>query len=111
MKWPWVSRLAFDTVVSEATYLREQLSQAALAHAALEKNLVRISRSEAGLTEEPRQPREPIGPMPDELVKYIAGFDRRETRREMTSEAWRRRGRGIPWETIKAEVMAEEQES
>jgi hypothetical protein len=113
MIWPWVSRARFDDAAEQVrARLSDAMGQVEHLRAEVDRltdALVRIGRSEAGLSEEPRQPRPAPEPMPDELVKYIAAFGNRTVRREMTAVAWRRHVRGTPWATIVAEVMAEEQ--
>lgn len=110
MKWPWVSRLAYDAVVSERDHLRIQLNQMALDRASVVAQLTRISRREAGLPEIPREARPPLTPMPPELVEYIRGFAGQSLQKTMRDQAYIRNAKGESWESIMADVMREEEE-
>jgi len=47
MRWPWVSRLAYDLLVSERDSLRAQVAM-------LQADMIRVKRAEMGLRETPR---------------------------------------------------------
>lgn len=103
MRWPLVSRLAFDVVVSERDHLRTE-------NARLSESLVRIGRHEAGMAEQPRPARPPIEPMPDTLKDYIAKWGSHDLRKSQTTEAYKRHIRGVPWTTIEADLRDQEKE-
>ena len=110
MKWPWVSRLAYDAVVSERDHLRIQLNQMALDRASVVAQLTRISRREAGLPETPKEARKPMEPMPPALVEYIRGFAGQSLQKSMRDQAFIRCAKGESWDSIMADVMSEEEE-
>jgi len=102
MRFPLVSRLAFDVVAAERDHLRAE-------NARLSEALTRIGRHEAGMTEEPRAPRPVVEPMPESLKEHIAKWGSRDLRKQQTTEAYRRHVRGVPWTTIEADILAEEE--
>ena len=103
MRWPWVSRLAYDTVRGESDRLREQNAQL-LAH------ITRMDRVEHGLGETPRPERLALQPMPGELKAYIASFATPAIQKTMRDQAYRRHAKGQSWETIAQDVMREDSE-
>ena len=109
MNLPWVSRLAYDNMVSERDHLRIQLNQMALDRASVVAQLTRISRREAGLPETPKEPRVEIGPMPEALREYIAGFAGQSLQKQMRDVAYRQRAAGRSWDAIVAETIVEEE--
>jgi hypothetical protein len=98
MKWPWVSRRAFDMVVEERDRLRVMNDQ-------LMDHVKRINRVEHGLGELPRAKREPIETMPKQLRDYIDGFASAPLRVELRDLAFQRRIDGESWEEIIATLM------
>ena len=111
MKWPWVSRLAYENMVSERDHLRMQLSQMALDRASVVAQLTRISRREAGLPETPKEARKPMEPMPPALAEYIRGFAGQSLQKSMRDQAYIRCAKGESWDSIMADVMREEEET
>lgn len=101
MKWPLVSREAYEAACSERDWLRSQTGR-------LLEQLTRIGRREVGLPEVPRGARVEIGEIPAELARYIAGFESRSIRGAMRSEAFRRRQQGTSWEEIVSDAMKRE---
>lgn len=102
-RWPWVSRLAYDSVVDERDRLREQV-------AALTDSLTRIRRHEAGLHETPRPERRKLEPMPDRLKKHIEGFFNPSLRKQTRDGLYRRHARGESWPSIMDEVIPKDDE-
>jgi len=82
IRWPWVSRLAFDAVVDERDRLREKNDQ-------LIEHITRIARTEHGLTEVPRPPRPSHEPMPDKVKAYIDQWEGDRFRQELSRSAYR----------------------
>lgn len=103
MKWPWIARSAYDVVVDERDRLRAQNDR-------LTDHLTRVQRREAGMTETPRAPRPALEPMPRDLHDHIRGFASKALQRTQLEEAYRRHGRGEPWDSIKADIMEPAQE-
>lgn len=102
MRWPWVSRLAYEAVVSERDHLRAETTR-------LTEAMTRISRREVGLPETPKEPRAPMTPMPKELADYIRGFAGQSIQKSMRDTAYRMAAAGRPWPEIQALTMAEEE--
>jgi len=102
MRWPWVGRGRLDDALEQVAFLRAE-------NARLSEALTRIGRHEAGMTEEPRAPRPVVEPMPESLKEHIAKWGSRDLRKQQTTEAYRRHVRGVPWTTIEADILAEEE--
>lgn len=103
--WPWVSRRAFDLALSERDRLRDEQRQLLDRICALTEQVTRIQRFSQGMSEAPRQEREPLGRMPATLVEYIAGAQSSQIRREMERTFWRRRARGDSADAIVADLI------
>ena len=97
LRWPWVSRLAFDAVSAERDRLLAE-------NARLLDHVTRMERADRGLSEVPRQPRPPMEPMPRDLAEHIAGYDNPTVRVELRRTCFRR-ARNESWDAIKADVM------
>lgn len=105
MRLPWISRLAYEAVLSERDRLREQVDD-------LLEHLQRVDRVEHGMSELPRQPRPEIEPIPGKLDAYIEGFEAPpQVKAEMRREARRRRAKGQSWDGIAKQVIATEETS
>jgi hypothetical protein len=74
----------------------------------LTESLVRISRREVGLPEVPREARLPLEPMPRDLAEYIRGFASTSVQKQMRDVAYREHAQGVPWATIIAKTVTEE---
>ncbi len=98
MKWPWVSRRAYDVLIDERDRLRVQ-------NAELLEHVQRMDRVEHGVAETPRKPREDFGRPPKLLDDYINGFASPALRKEMHDRKWRMRAKGTAWEAIQAMIM------
>ena len=90
MKWPWVSRRAFDVV-------QEQLVEANARLKHLIEHNVRLERRQAGLKEAPTEVKE-IEPMPVEGLKLIRGWDDPQVREAETIEMVKLRARTGSWD-------------
>jgi hypothetical protein len=98
MKWPWVSRRAYDAVVDQKDVLLDQNSK-------LIEHLSRKSRFEAGMSETPRPPPKMREPMPEVLRDNIAGGSDSSMRRMRRTELERRYSRGESWDAIVDDVL------
>jgi hypothetical protein len=98
MKWPWVSRLAYEAVCSERDRLVAENGE-------LREHLKRTDRHAQGMSEVPRAPKPELGQMPNELRAHIMKFQTGAIAAQMMRESWRRRYRGDPWDVIKREMM------
>lgn len=104
MKWPLVSRRAYDVVVEERDRLREKVDD-------LTGAVVRMQRWEKGMSETPRQPKKPTQPMPKELVAHCQGFRDPRTRRMERNGLLRRHVvNGESWDDIAADVLPQPEE-
>lgn len=100
MKWPWISRRAFDLVCEERDRLRVQVDS-------LLDHTKRMDRNEHGLHEIPREQKPPLDPAPPELSEYIKGFAFKGFRQRMWKNAISRRARGESWAEIMASIKRE----
>jgi hypothetical protein len=98
MKWPWVSRRAYDAVIDQKDVLLDQNSK-------LIEHLSRKSRFEAGMSETPRAPVKVREPMPEVLRDNIAGGADSSMRRMRRTELERRYSRGESWDVIVDDVL------
>ena len=98
MRWPWVSRRAYDAVVDQKDALLDQNSK-------LIDHLSRKSRFEAGMSETPRPPPKVREPMPEVLRENIAGGADSSMRRMRRTELERRYSRGESWDVIVDDVL------
>jgi len=100
MKWPLVSRRAYDLLMDERDRLREQVDK-------LLDHIKRTDRVEHGMGEVPRPQKPPLEPMPDILADYFAGFADRNIARDSRNAALRRHNRGEAWASIVVDLMEE----
>ncbi len=100
MKWPWVSRRAYDVVAEQCIRLEAQVDK-------LQDALTRMTRVQVGLPEQTKE-RKQLEPMPQALEKHIMSYAGLNTRRMMRGAAYRRHARGEPWVDIMHDVMDEE---
>lgn len=101
MRSPWVSREAFDAVVSERDRLRGQVDQ-------LLDHRVRIERVKAGRPEVPTVVKPKGEPMDPDLLAWINDFDTavmqddiRERARMLKAES------GAPWHAVMQTLQQE----
>ena len=98
IRWPWVSRTAYDLVIEERDRLRAQNDEW-LDHAR------RVSRREKGMTELPPQPRKPQEPIPSSLNYIIDKFGSEQVRQNLRNNARIAHHRGgKAWSEITAEL-------
>jgi len=98
IRWPWVSRTAYDLVIEERDRLRLQNDEW-LDHAR------RVQRRKSGMTELPPQPREPQQPIPSSLTYVIDKYESEHVRQNLRNSAriaHHREGRA--WSEIQAEL-------
>lgn len=95
MKWPWVSRLAYDLVLDERDRLRAMCDK-------LTDDIVRIQRTKQGLREAPRPPKERVDlTVPPDIIDMIAGFQSPAVKDEVERQAKQLRANGTPWPEIR----------
>jgi len=101
IRWPWVSRLAYDQLLVDNEYLKTRLE-------VVFDQSMRIRRFESGLAETPRPVKAIVESMPPALYQYINGWKSESTRREQRAQAYRRHahGRGESWKDIMDDMMA-----
>lgn len=92
MRWPWVSRRAYEL-------LAEMLERERLRVDQLTDALIRLERKAAGLPERvpPTRPKREPEPMPSPLYDQIQGFANPSIRDFLMDQAFKERGRGRPW--------------
>ena len=100
MKWPLVSRRAFDTLASENAWLRAELEK----HRDHER---RIERKAHGLKEVPATPVEPMDPMPANLLNYVRSFAPGAIRDRHERDLYAARRQHGTWAAVEA-IMADE---
>lgn len=96
MRWPLVSRTAFDAVCSERDFLREQVS-----------HLRRLERVEAGLSETPAPAKKLLPPMPDEVRGWINSHDGDKMRDRLRKEAFAAAREAGSWAPVVARLTRE----
>lgn len=102
MSWlPFVSRLAYEVVVSERDRLRTKNDQ-------WEEHVRRVERKTAGMPELPLEKREPADLLvPSRVLRLINRFDNEAIRRGMRNDVLIAKNRGgKAWSEIEAELKA-----
>lgn len=102
MKWPWVSRLAFELVADERDRLRLQNDQ-------LIDATQRLSRRQLGMPETPK-PGTPMPPkepptIPAEIEEIISMFESEGVRVTLRQQCQARVIRGSTWEQLRTELL------
>jgi hypothetical protein len=93
MTWlPWVSRGRYDD-------MREQRDRLIMANGKLMDHVMRIDRTEHGLTEKPVEKRT-LKRIPESVTNLIAGFSNTTIQSSMTMEAKKQHAAGKPWPEI-----------
>ncbi len=100
MRWPLVSRRAYDVLLDERDRLRAANDQ-------LTEHLVRMHRVEHGVAETPRAPRPPVEEMPKSLVDYFDGLGNTAMARQLKREAANLHTRGESWPSIQGRILEE----
>lgn len=93
MRWPWVSRAAFEIVVEERNRLRER-------EEALQEALIRLARKGSGMPEEPRAQRKE-DPMPEDVRELVEMWDSQMTRDRLMEDAWKMYRRVGDWGPVR----------
>jgi len=96
MKWPWVSRRAYDLVVEERDYLRQQVER-------LQEHHQRIDRIEHGVAEVPRRERPPMQPIPKSFLDKLNAWASPAICKANRDAAFRRHAQGVSWDVIEVE--------
>ena len=91
--WPWTSVARLYDAKEEIERLRAQNDK-------LTDALVRLKRFESGMAETPRPPKREVLPMPPELKEHFKAIKNSSIRKELRDRAYKRHGRGEPWEKI-----------
>lgn len=111
MKWPFISRRAYDLLVEQRNLALQECDRLRQMHVKLTDHITRIDRIEHGVSEQPRPPKKELEEMPDKLKRYIDGYGNSSQRGELRRLAKKRYREGTPWDTIRREVMgAQEQD-
>jgi hypothetical protein len=101
LRWPWVSRLAYETVADERDRLREKNDE-------LMAHIVRMDRLEHGVGEVPRGPKKPREPMPRRLMRHLKSFDNSAMAHELIEQCVGRHRTGESWESIESDMLPKE---
>lgn len=83
--------------MSERDYLRGELAKA------LDHNR-RLERKEAGLTEKPREPKEP-DPVPEKIRKIVSAFGSTLTQEDQMTRVKRAHADGSSWDDIEGFLL------
>ena len=93
MRWPWVSRAAFDLLLDERNRLRKQNDD-------MLDSVTRVRRKEAGMPESSVRQREVVEDLPPEVVRYIMGFESEIMQHGVEDDVRRARKNGTSWAEI-----------
>lgn len=94
MRWPWVSRIAYDLLLDERDRLRAKNDN-------WEDHVRRVKRKEKGMTELPAEKKVPLEPIPGEIERIIQKFGSEATRQGVRNNVLMARHRqGQPWSKI-----------
>jgi hypothetical protein len=93
MRWPWVSRLAYELAIEERNRLRGQVDQL-LAH------VQRMDRVEHGLNELAAERKPPSEPMPEEIHEEIQRWGSPATQQRLIDEAWEVYRKTRSWDVV-----------
>ena len=98
MKWPWVSRLAYEIVIEERDRLRA-------GHDRLTSTLISMQRKSFGMKEQPIQPKskEPewmTEEFPPEIRELVDGWDSEQMRSAVEIDIRSARRQGTPWNEL-----------
>jgi hypothetical protein len=87
VRWPWVSRLAFDAVREERDRLAREREQLLDQVGRLADHRLRMDRVDRGLGEHPRPPKPEPEPMPEEVEALIQRWDNGTIRDQLRMDA------------------------
>jgi predicted transglutaminase-like cysteine proteinase len=97
MRWPWVSRLAFDAVCNERDYLRAELSKQ-------REHAVRLERAATGLSELQPQKRKTLERMPEDVAKLINMMGDENIRATEEAKAYNLALKKGSWEPVRQKL-------
>lgn len=105
MRWPWVSRRAYDLLREQVEVYRVQMERSEERAKTAMDTLIRMKRLEAGVSETPREKRKDRPVPPPEFEAYVRKFSSPHLRSQIRSQAMKRVLAGTEtWEQIMAEV-------
>lgn len=102
IRWPWVSRRAFDIVMDEYSRSRDENARLLEQITTLVEQVVRIQRFSQGMSEAPREPRK-MEPMPTAVRESIMAVKDSRIRAMQTREAYRLYAERGSWGAVEAE--------
>lgn len=100
MRWPWVSRLAYENATNTMEYFKEQNER-------LMDQMARMHRRLAGLPEVPRDARPPVEPMPESVLSYCNSLSNKAMQKVARDAAMKRHAAGEAWEAIMLDLHRE----
>lgn len=104
MKWPWVSRLAYDMAMESAAAWRE-------AHDRVVDAIIAVRRKEVGLPREVKRAEEPDREdFPPEVYAYLRSFSSPSMRMAAEEDIRASRRQGTPWPEIVRVLMEVEKD-
>ena len=93
MKWPLVSRRAYDLLLAECDRSRSMVDD-------LLEHVTRMDRTEHGLLELPYTKPDPPEPLPEALQDYVDGWQDCTVRRQVVRSILLARQDGKSWDAI-----------
>ena len=100
MRWPWVSRLAYEEVRYDRDRLRARVES-------LEDEVIRMARSARGMRETPRTTkRAEIEPIPADIRALVGKFQSPASQEWMEAQARQMNAAGAPWEEVRKVLRA-----
>lgn len=101
MKWPWVSRLAFELLERELQARDREIERLNGRIDDLLDHRKRLQRVEKGIREEPRGAKAEREQVPDEIRRLIMSFDSEAVQRQLENDVRRaREERKLTWSEI-----------
>ncbi len=104
MRWPWVSRLAYDDLKERCVRLEQLVEQKDARIGEVTSELVRLVRHQSGMSETPKPPRPAADPMPASVEALIRSGSNPSIQRMVRGDAYRANARGISWAEIEAKL-------
>ncbi len=98
IRWPWISRRAYDVVIDERDRLRAVNDQ-------LMEHLTRMHRVEHGVAETPRAPKAKAEEMPKSLVDYFDGLGNASMAKQLKRETENLHKGGESWNSIGSRIL------
>lgn len=105
MRWPWVSRRAFEIAEQEherlTIHLTQEIDWLREENEKLREHGKRMDRVDRGLGEVPRPPKPPLEEMPKHVHELIMRYGDPRTQLMLKRDAYRaHHTRGEPWDAI-----------